>query len=71
MGWLPMVVYLFLKDTFFIMYLYIFKPLRWFRICAYTGAAFTTTFYISTAVAMLIITYLVVENPGLDIDLNM
>ena len=54
MGWLPPFVYLFLKDSFFIMYLDIFKPLRWFRICAYMGAAITTTFYISMTVAMLI-----------------
>ena len=56
MGWLTIVVYLFLKDTFFIMYLHIFKPLRWFRICAYMGAAITTTFYIATTVAGLFLT---------------
>ena len=55
MSWLTIVVYLFLKDTFFIMYLHIFKILRWFRICAYMGAAITTTFYISTMVAMFIV----------------
>ena len=37
------------------MYLYIFKPLRWMRICAYTAAAITTTFYISTSVAAFIL----------------
>ena len=51
MGWLTPVVYLFLKDTFFIMYLYIFKPLRWMRICAYTATAITTTFYVSMSAA--------------------
>ena len=56
MGWLNIAVYLFLKDTFFIMYLYIFKSLRWFRICAYIGAAITTTFYISTTVGVLVLT---------------
>ena len=54
MGWLPTVVYLFLKDTFFIMYLHIFKSLQWFRICAHMGVAITTSFYVSTTVAMLI-----------------
>ena len=54
MSWLQTFVYLFLKDSFFIMYLYIFKPLRWFRVSAYIGAAITTTFYIATTVAMLI-----------------
>lgn len=56
MGWLNIVVYLFLKNTFFIMYLHIFRILRWFRICAYLGAAITTTFYISTTVAILVLT---------------
>ena len=56
MGWLTIVVYLFLKDTFFIMYLHIFKSLRWFRICAYIGTAITTTFYIATTVAVLFLT---------------
>lgn len=50
----PPIVYLFLKDTFFIMYLYIFGPLRWLMICAYTGAAITTAFYIAIAVASFI-----------------
>lgn len=36
------------------MYFYIFKPLRWFRICVYVGAAITTTFYVSMTVATLI-----------------
>ena len=50
----PTVVYLFLKNTFFIMYLYIFGPFRWMRISAYTGAAITTAFYVATTVAALI-----------------
>ena len=45
------IVYLFLKDTFFIMYLYIFRPFRWLRICAYIGIAITTAFYVSVTVA--------------------
>ena len=56
MSWVPPIVYLFLKNTFFIMYLYIFKPLRWMRTCAYTAAAITTMFYISMTVATLILT---------------
>ena len=55
MSWCPSVVYLFLKNSFFIMYLYIFKPLRWMRICAYTAAAITTIFYVSTSVAVFIL----------------
>lgn len=52
----PTIVYLFLKNTFFIMYLYIFEPLRWLRICAYMGAAITTAFYIAMTVAAFIFT---------------
>ena len=48
---MPSMVYLFLKTTFFIMYLYIFGPLRWLMVCAYIGAAFTTAFYVAVTVA--------------------
>lgn len=51
----PPIIYLFLKNTFFIMYLNVFGPLRWLRICAYTSAAVTTVFYISVAVAMFVL----------------
>ena len=54
MIWMPTVVYLFLKNTFFIMYLHIFGPLRWLRLCAYIGIAFTSAFYIAVTVAMFI-----------------
>lgn len=36
---------LFLKLTFFLMYLHIFRPMRWLRICGYIGALFTTICY--------------------------
>ena len=36
------------------MYLYIFGPLRWLRICAIVGISITTAFYISVTVAMLV-----------------
>lgn len=52
---MPPFVYLFLKNTFFIMYLYIFGPLRWLRICAYIGAAFTSAFYVGMIVASFVI----------------
>ena len=37
--------FLFAKNTFFIMYLDIFGPWRWLKICAYVGAIFTTLCY--------------------------
>lgn len=36
---------LFLKISFFIMYLQIFGPLRWLRLCAYAGVIFTIISY--------------------------
>lgn len=36
---------LFLKISFFILYLQIFGPLRWLRLCAYSGVIFTTISY--------------------------
>ena len=43
---------LFLKLAFFVMYLHIFGPLRWLKICGIVGAIFTTMFYGITAVFM-------------------
>ena len=57
----PTIVYIFLKDSFFIMYLYIFGPLRWMRSCAITGIVITTAFYISITIAMLVF---VTPHPG-------
>ena len=37
------------------MYLYIFGPLRWLRLCAYVGAAITTAFYTGMTVAFFVI----------------
>lgn len=36
---------LFLKTSFFLMYLQVFGPLRWLRLCAYAGVTFTTLSY--------------------------
>lgn len=45
---------LFLKVTFFILYLDIFRPLRWLRLCGYTGALFTVMFYGAVTVASFV-----------------
>ncbi|KAL8730200.1 MAG: hypothetical protein Q9181_004751 [Wetmoreana brouardii] len=37
--------FLALKVTFFIMYLHIFGPLQWLRLCGYAGVVFTTISY--------------------------
>lgn len=41
---------IFTKLTFFFMYLQIFRPLKWLRICVYLGAMVTTMFYVATEV---------------------
>ena len=46
---------LFTKVTFFLMYLNIFRPLRWMRICAYIGAVLTSSFYLGMFLAQLIL----------------
>lgn len=45
---------LFIKVTFFLLYLQLFGPMRWLRICAYIGAVFTVIFYFGMAVTQLI-----------------
>ena len=37
------------------MYLQIFRPMRWLRICAYIGALVTTAFYGAMVVALLVL----------------
>lgn len=45
---------IFVKLTFYLVYLQIFQPLRWLRICVYIGAAMTTTFYVGVAIYLLV-----------------
>ena len=47
---------LFLKVTFFIMYLHIFGPMRWLRLCGYAGATLTAVFYGAMTITTLIFT---------------
>lgn len=51
---LPPPTMLFIKVSFFILYLQLFHPMRWLRICAYIGAVFTALFYIAMTVALFI-----------------
>lgn len=41
---------IFTKMTFFLMYLQLFRPLKWLRICVYTGATVSTIFYVTVGV---------------------
>lgn len=49
------VALLFAKVTFFLMYLDIFKPMRWMRISSSIGAITTAVFYIGIIIANLVI----------------
>ena len=49
------VVLLFAKVTFFLMYLDIFRPMRWMRICSSIGAVMTSVFYIVMLIANLVL----------------
>lgn len=44
---------LFVKVTFFLLYLQLFRPMRWLKTCAYIGAVFTVMFYLGMTVAQL------------------
>lgn len=51
---LPPPTMMFIKITFFFLYLQIFQPLRWMRICAYVGAVLTSSFYLAMTVAQFV-----------------
>lgn len=56
MGILPPPTMLFLKTTFFILYLQLFNPMRWLRLSAYIGITFTVMFYAGMTIALFIFT---------------
>ena len=43
------------KFTFSLLYLQIFRPMRWLRICIYLGATLFTVFYWSLSIALFIL----------------
>jgi hypothetical protein len=49
------------KLTFFIMYLQIFKPMRWLRICVYVGGGLTMAFHVAIIIVNL---YYMAPRPG-------
>ena len=50
------VALVFAKVTFFLMYLDIFRPMRWMRIFSIIGALLTVVFYLGIFIANLILT---------------
>lgn len=45
---------IFTKVTFFFVYLQIFRPFKWLRICAYLGATVTALFYVATEIFFIV-----------------
>lgn len=43
------------KLTFFLMYLQMFWPMKWLRICVYIGASLTAAFYVAVTVAQFVL----------------
>ena len=45
-----------IKLTFFLLYLELFRPIKWLRYCAYIGATLSSSFYIAVTVAQFVFT---------------
>ena len=45
---------IFTKLTFYLVYLQVFRPMHWLRICIYFGATITTAFYMATGIYWIV-----------------
>ncbi len=45
---------IFTKLTFFLVYLQLFHPFKWLRVCIYIGATLTTIFYVTVEVCWIV-----------------
>ena len=45
---------IFTKLTFYLVYLQVFRPFAWLRICVYIGSAITTAFYLGVWIYLLV-----------------
>ena len=52
-NWPIPIIFTFVKVTFFLMYIQIFRPFKWLRYLSYAGAIVTILFYFSALVATL------------------
>lgn len=43
------------KLTFFLLYLHIFRPMKWLRICIYSGVILSTVFYWSLSITLFVL----------------
>lgn len=55
------IVWLFVKLSFFILYLQLFRPIIWLRYCIYFGALVNTAFYVAIVIVTL---YYTTPAPG-------
>ena len=53
MNWLATVILPFVKVTFLIFYIQIFRPFRWLRILCYLGMIFTIVMYLAFFIAQM------------------
>ena len=60
-NWPTAIIWAVAKTTFFLMYLQIFSPFRWLRICVYIGLFVTWGFYIAVLIPSI---YYMAPNPG-------
>ncbi|KAL8762522.1 MAG: hypothetical protein Q9184_001482 [Pyrenodesmia sp. 2 TL-2023] len=55
-NWTTAVIWPFVKLSFFLLYIQIFRPMKWLRYCSYAGALVNVLFYVSILVATLVFT---------------
>lgn len=65
------------KLTFFLLYLQIFRPMRWLRLCIYLGVTLSTIFYWSLSITLIVLaspksgqTWAETDAPGPNIELE-
>ena len=55
-NWLTAIVWPFAKLSFFLLYIELFRPMKWLRYCSYAGAVVNVLYYFSILVATLVFT---------------
>ena len=60
-NWVTAIVWPFAKLSFFLLYIQLFRPMKWLRYCSYAGATVNVLFYASVLIATFAFT---VPGPG-------
>lgn len=55
LGWIIVLPYIFIKLSFFLLYLQIFRPFLWLRICIIVGAVIVTAVYLAAMIREFIV----------------